>query len=170
LPVDKIDTSAVLATLKPIWQDKPETASRVRGRIEAVLNAARAQGYRLGENSAARRGHLDQLLPKRHILARGHHAAMPYIGMPNFVAALRKRQPESTSALAIEFLILTAARSGEVLGAHWNEVHLPNKVWAIPASRMKAGRSHRVPLSERAVEVIKQLSSQAPSEFIFQSS
>jgi integrase len=106
--------------LKPLWQAKPETASRLRGRIEAVLDAAKAQGHRSGENPAAWRGHLAHLLPKRGILTRGHHAAMAYVDVPAFVAQLRER--EALAALALEFCILTAARSGEVLGARWLEI------------------------------------------------
>src|SRR5208283_2766872 len=112
-PVDKIDTADVVGVLLPIWQKKPETASRLRARIERVLNAAKAKGYRTGENPAAWRGHLENLLPKPQKLARGHHAAMPYADVPAFVASLRERP--ATAARALEFCILTATRSGEVL-------------------------------------------------------
>lgn len=149
LPVDKINTDDVLSVLKPLWNVKPETASRLRGRIERVLDAAKAQGLRSGENPARWRGHLDQLLPKRQRLTRGHHAAMTYADVPAFISALQSRQ--ATAALALEFAILTAARSGEVLGARWNEFDLDGAVWTVPAERMKAGREHRVPLSRRAV-------------------
>jgi integrase len=115
LPVDKIVTDDVLSVLKPLWNDKPETGSRVRGRIERVLDAARAQGLHSGENPARWRGHLDQLLPKRQRLTRGHHAAMNYTELPAFMINLQARQ--ATAAMALEFVILTAARSGEVLGA-----------------------------------------------------
>ena len=140
-PVDEIDTEAVLAVLKPIWQEKPETASRLRGRIEAVLDAAKAQGLRSGENPAAWRGHLAHLLPKRGVLTRGHHAAMDYREVPAFLARLRER--EATAALALEFCILTATRSGETLGARWAEIDMAAKVWTVPAARMKAARAHR---------------------------
>ena len=150
-PVDEIDTEAVLEVLTPIWQKTPETASRLRGRIEAVLDAARARGHiaRNEANPARWRGHLDKLLPKRQKLSRGHHAAMPYAEVPAFVAQLRER--DALAAMALEFCILTATRSGEVLGARWSEIDLPGKVWTIPAERMKAARAHRVPLSERAL-------------------
>ena len=118
LPVDEVGTDDVLSVLKPLWNVKPETASRVRGRIERVLDAAKAQGLRSGENPARWRGHLDQLLPKRQRLTRGHHAAMAYVEVPAFISDLRSRS--ATAALALEFAILTAARSGEVLGARWN--------------------------------------------------
>ena len=136
-----------LSVLKPFWNEKPETASRLRGRIERVLDAAKAQGLRSGENPARWRGHLDQLLPKRQRLTRGHHAAMDYAELPAFMSELKARQ--ATAARALEFAILTAARSGEVLGARWHEIDLDRAVWSIPAARMKAGREHRVPLSKR---------------------
>jgi integrase len=152
LPVAQVDTAAVLGVLQPIWQAKPETASRLRGRIERVLDAAKARGLRSGENPARWRGHMDHLLPKRQKLTRGHHAALPYDAVPAFIAGLRQR--DAVAALALEFLILTAARSGEVLGARWGEIDLEAKVWNVPATRMKAAREHRVPLSTRAVEVL----------------
>src|ERR1700690_2304109 len=154
-PVDTIATDDVLAVLKPIWTTKAETASRVRGRIEKVLDAAKAKGFRDGENPARWRGHLDHLLPKPAKLARGHHAAMAYEGVSTFVGHLRER--EATAALALEFCILTAARSGEVLGARWSEFDLDKKIWTVPADRMKAGREHRVPLSSGAVSILKLL-------------
>lgn len=155
LAVDKIDTEAVLRVLKPLWQVKPETASRLRGRIERVLDAAKAKGHRSGENPARWRGHLDHLLPKRQRLTRGHHEALAHEELPNFITELRRR--EGVAALALEFLILTAARSGEVRGARWSEVDFGSKVWTVPASRMKAGREHRVPLSARAIEILEAL-------------
>src|SRR4029077_906996 len=148
-----ITTEDILAVLKPVWSTKAETASRLRGRIERVLNAAKAKGLRSGENPAAWRGHLENLLPKRQKLTRGHHAAMPHADVPAFVARLRER--EAVAALALEFSILTAGRSGEVLGARWSEVDLDARVWTIPAKRMKAGREHRVPLSESALAVLE---------------
>ena len=152
LPVAEVDTAAVLGVLQPIWLAKPETAARLRGRIERVLDAAKARGLRVGENPARWRGHMDHLLPKRQKLTRGHHAALPYEEIPAFIAGLRKR--EAVAALALEFLILTAARSGEVLGARWQEIDIKAKVWTVPADRMKAGREHRVPLSDRAVALL----------------
>lgn len=164
-PVDTIATDDVLAVLKPIWTTKAETASRVRGRIEKVLDAAKAKGFREGENPARWRGHLDHLLPKPSKLARGHHAAMAYEDVSNFVGHLRER--EATAALALEFCILTAARSGEVLGARWSEFDLDKKIWTVPANRMKAGREHRVPLSPRVVAILRQLEELKAGEFVF---
>lgn len=153
LPVSQIATAHVLNILEPIWNAKPETASRVRGRIETVLDAAKARGYREGENPARWRGHIAQILPVRSRLTRGHHKAMPYEAIPAFVAALRGRK--ATAALALEFAILTAARTSEVLGATWSEVDLDKAIWTIPAARMKAGKEHRIPLSPRAVEILE---------------
>jgi len=163
--VDTIATDDVLAVLKPIWTTKPETASRVRGRIEKVLDAAKAKGFREGENPARWRGHLDHLLPRPLKLARGHHAAMPYEELAAFVAKLRKR--DATSALALELCILTAARSGEILGMRWPETDLDKKIWTVPANRMKAGREHRVPLSSRAVTILRKLEKLRTGEFVF---
>ena len=165
LPVDKVATDDVLSVLKPLWRDKPETASRLRGRIERVLDAAKAQGQRSGENPARWRGHLDQLLPKRQRLTRGHHAAMGYVNVPGFMADLQSRQ--ATAALALEFTILTAARSGEVLRARWEEFDFDNAVWAVPATRMKAGREHRVPLSRRALKIVKAMREVPDGDFVF---
>ena len=164
-PVDTIATNDVLAVLKPVWTAKAETASRVRGRIEKVLDAAKAKGFREGENPARWRGHLDHLLSKPSKLARGHHAAMPYENVAAFVGKLRDR--EAIAALALEFCILTAARSGEVLGAKWAAIDLEKKVWTLPANRMKAGREHRVPLSARAVSILKQMEKSKMGDFVF---
>ncbi|MCB2114277.1 MAG: integrase arm-type DNA-binding domain-containing protein [Parvularculaceae bacterium] len=153
LPVATIDTPHILEILEPLWKTKPETASRVRGRIETILNAARVRGYRSGENPARWRGHLKELLPARARLSRGHHKAMAYDAIPAFVGELCKR--DALAALALEFTILTATRTSEVIGATWSEVDLQKAVWTIPASRMKAGREHRVPLSRRAVEILQ---------------
>jgi integrase len=164
--VHEIDTEDVLAVLKPIWQAKPETASRVRGRIEAVISWAKARGHRSGENPAAWRGHLDKLLPKRRALSRGHHAAMPYDAVPAFVSKLRGR--EGIAALALEFLILTGTRSGEVRGAVWSEFDLSAGVWTIPARRMKSAREHRVPLSGTACEIVARLAEiRAAGPYVF---
>lgn len=165
LPVDEVGTDDVLSVLKPLWNAKPETASRVRGRIERVLDAAKAQGLRSGENPAQWRGHLDQLLPKRQLLTRGHHAAMAYTGVSAFIGDLQSRS--ATAALALEFAILTAARSGEVLGARWNEFDLDRVVWIVPAERMKTAREHRVPLSPRALQIVTALEDSRTSDFIF---
>lgn len=164
-PVDTIATDDVLSVLKPLWTEKAETASRLRGRIEKVLDAAKARGFRNGENPARWRGHLNNLLPQRPKLTRGHHAALPYEDVPVFVESLRER--DATAALALEFCILTAARSGEVLGARWAEIDLEKKVWTVPAERMKAGREHRVPLSSRAVSILKSLAETTQGDFVF---
>lgn len=164
LPVANVSTAHVLAILEPIWKSKAETASRVRGRIETILDAAKARGYREGENPARWRGHIAQILPARARLTRGHHKALAYEAIPKFVSALRKR--EAVAALALEFTILTAARSSEVLGGQWNEVDLGKAIWTIPASRMKAGKEHRVPLSQRAVEILEAVRSLG-SSFMF---
>ncbi len=153
LPVDAIETQHILKILKPIWSTKTETAARLRGRIEAVLDAARAKGVRTAENPARWRGHLAALLPPRKRLVRGHHKAVPYKELPQFMQGLRKHS--GTTASALEFLILTAARTGEVLGAKWDEFDLEAKVWTVPASRMKAGKEHCVPLAPRALAIIK---------------
>ncbi|MDO8401611.1 MAG: tyrosine-type recombinase/integrase [Bradyrhizobium sp.] len=164
-PVDTIATDDVLTVLKPIWTTKAETASRVRGRIEKVLDAAKAKGFREGENPARWRGHLDHLLPRPSKLARGHHAAMPYDDVASFIASLRER--EADSALALELCILTAARSGEILGMRWSEIDFEKKIWTVPAARMKAGREHRVPLSSRAIAILHQLEKLKAGDFVF---
>jgi integrase len=166
-PVDEIDTAAVLSVLQPIWKTKPETASRLRGRIETVIDAARAKGHIPPNeaNPARWKGHLDKLLPKRTTLSRGHHAALPYAKLPSFIADLRAR--DATAALALEFCILTAARSGEVYGARWNEFDLDDRLWAIPAARMKAAREHRVPLSSRAMGILTALHDLQLGDFVF---
>ncbi|ARQ01712.1 tyrosine-type recombinase/integrase [Pseudorhodoplanes sinuspersici] len=164
-PIDAIDTDDVLGVLKPIWTSKNETAVRLRGRIEAILDAAKAKGLRSGENPARWRGHLDHLLPKRQKLTRGHHAALPFADIPTFMADLRSR--EGVAALALEFAILTAARSGEVRGARWDEFDFDKAIWTVPPERMKAGIVHRVPLSRRAVAIVQKLQEAKTSEFVF---
>jgi integrase len=161
----RLTTDDVLAVLKPIWTTKAETASRLRGRIEKVLDAAKAKGFREGENPARWRGHLDHLLPKRPKLTRGHHAAMPYEEVPAFIGRLR--ETDSLGAQALELCILTAARSGEILGMQWNEVDLERRLWTLPADRMKAGREHRVPLSTRAVSILRGLHKLKSGKFVF---
>ena len=159
--VGDIDTPHVLQVLEPIWKHKAETASRVRGRIETILDAAKVRGYRTGENPARWRGHLAQILPMRTKLSRGHHRAAGYAEVPEFIGGLKARR--AVAALALEFTILTAARTGEVIGATWSEVDLDRAIWTVPADRMKAAREHRVPLSARAVEILtatKKLGSQ----------
>ncbi len=154
LSVAAVDTGLVQKVLEPIWSTKPETAGRVRGRIEAVLDWAKVRGYRDGENPARWRGHLDKLLPnRRKVRAVKNHAAMPYPELPAFMAELRERT--GVSARALEFAILTAARTSEVIGATWSEIDLKARVWTIPAHRMKAGKEHRVPLPDRAMELLE---------------
>jgi integrase len=153
LPVAEVGKSHVLEILEPIWKAKPETASRIRGRIETVIDAARARELRTSENPARWRGHLAHVLPKRSRLTRGHHRALPYADLPSFVEKLRSRK--ATAALTLEFTILTAARTGEVIGATWEEIDFAKKVWTVPPHRMKAGREHRIPLSPRALEILE---------------
>jgi integrase len=156
LPVNQINTDWVMRVLNPIWKSKTETASRVRGRIERVLSWAIVSGYHAGPNPALWRGHLDQLLPKRSkIQAVKHHASMPYHDVSEFMQQVKQRN--SISAQALEFTILTAARTGEVLGAKWEEFDFEKKIWTIPAERMKAGREHRVPLSYQAIDLLNKL-------------
>jgi integrase len=156
LSVTDIDTAAVLSALEPFWNEKPETASRVRGRIESILDWAKARRLRDGENPARWRGHLENLLPARRKVRRVEHfAAVPYEEVPGCMVALRGE--DTVMARALEFLALTAARSGEVLGATWDEIDLAKRVWTVPGERMKGDREHRVPLSNRAVEILEQL-------------
>ncbi len=157
LPIDAITTNHVLAVLTPIWLQKSETAKRVRGRVEKVLDAAKARGLRPRDamNPAAWRGHLSVLLPSQNRLQRGHHAALPFAEAPTFIAELRAR--EAVAARCLEFVILTAARSGEALGATWGELDLENQIWTVPAGRMKAGVEHVVPLSAAAMTVLNRL-------------
>jgi integrase len=154
LPVSAIDPGLVVQVLDPIWTEKPETASRVRGRIEAVLDAATVRGFRHGPNPAQWKGNLTHILPARTRVRRvEHHAALPFDQMPSFVAELRTRP--GMAARALEFAALTAARTGEVLGARWAEIDLTAQIWTVPAGRMKAGREHRVPLSNAALAVLE---------------
>ena len=161
LPVAAIDTGLVVQVLDPIWAEKPETASRVRGRIETVLDAAIVRGFRQGPNPAQWKGNLAHLLPPRAKVRRvEHHAALASDDIHEFLAELRVRR--SMAARALEFAILTAARTGEVLGAMWGEIDLPAKVWIVPGQRMKGGREHRVPLSETALAVLETVRRLAP--------
>lgn len=165
MTLDEIGTDDILGVLKPIWKEKPETASRLRGRIERLLDAAKAKGFRSGENPARWRGHLANLLPARQKLSRGHHSAMPFKDVPAFL--VRLRDSGSMASMALQFLILTAGRSGEVLGAKWDEIDFDSAVWSLSASRMKAGRDHRVPLSSPAVQLLGALKDVSVSEYIF---
>jgi integrase len=152
--VQSIDTNDIINVLEPIWNKKTETARRVRGRIEVILDWAKVRGYRNGENPARWRGHLSHLLPSpMKVRPVKHHAALPYTEIPTLVKKLH--EVEGVAALALEFLILTAARTGEVIYARWPEVDLKRQVWVVPAERMKGKREHRVPLSDRAVHILQ---------------
>jgi integrase len=163
--VDAITTADVLAVLRPIWQTIPETASRVRGRIENVLDAAKVQGFRSGENPAAWRGHLMLILPARQKLSRAHHAAIAIDDLPAFM--VRLRTVPGISARCLEFTILTAARSGEARGARWDEIDLVRAVWVIPAARTKGAREHRVPLAERTLVLLREMEALRSSDHVF---
>lgn len=177
LSVQGVDTGLVLRVLQQevddakekkgqLWNVRPETASRVRGRVEAVLDWATARGFRAGENPARWRGHLDKLLPKRSkVKSVEHHAALPYLEVGAFVAQLQE-QP-GVASRALEFAIVTATRTQEVIGAKWDEIDLARKTWTIPAARMKAHREHRVPLSDRAVKIMEQMSKGKHSDYVF---
>lgn len=166
MPIRDVTTEHVLAALQPIWSSKPETARKVRGRMERVFRAARVKGLRSGENPAAWRDHLEALLPPTKKLSRGHHAAMPFVELPRFMAELRTRP--ALAARALEFLILTASRTGEVRLATWGEVDLDASVWTRPAEHTKTGKDHRVPLSRPAIELLMGLDSGRPADaFIF---
>ena len=165
-PVQAIDLALVMKALDPIWQTKSETASRLRGRIESVLDWATVRGYRKGENPARWRSHLDKLLPTRAKIQKvKHYPALPYPEIGAFMEALRGQ--EGVAARALEFLILTAARTGEIIGARWDEVDLKAKVWVVPGARMKAGREHRVPLSGPALATVKKMNEIRESDFVF---
>lgn len=158
LDVSLVETAHVITILKPIWTDKTETATRLRGRIENVLDWATVHKYRTGENPARWKGHLEHLLPNPSKVAnKKHHAALPWRETEAFMASLRKQ--EGIGARALEFAILTAARSGEVRLSTWDEIDMNLGVWTIPAMRMKASRDHRVPLSKQAIAVLKQMES-----------
>ena len=167
LSVSDLDTDLVLKAIEPIWVSKAETASRVRQRIETVWDWARARKYVEGENPARLRGHLDKLLAKTAKIKKvKHHPAVPYQNINTFISSLRKRS--GSSALALEFMILTASRTGEVIGAKWSEINLSEKTWTIPAERMKAGKEHRVPLCNRALQILGNIkSNRNPDEFVF---
>ena len=166
LSIQAIDTGLVMKVLQPIWGTKPETASRVRGRIEAVLDWAKVQGFRQGENPARWRGHLDHLLPAKAKVRRvKHHAALSYAELPDFMSKLRSQ--EGTAARALEFTILTAARTGDTIGAVWSEVSTSDKIWSLSAERMKAGKEHRVPLSSRALTILRDEDNVRTSDYVF---
>jgi integrase len=162
-----ITTDDVLLVLKPLWDRAPETGSRLRGRIEKVMDAAAALEMRTGENPARWKGNLDHLLPPRKKLTRGHHAAMPYSAVPAFMKQLRSN--DAASSLALEFLILSATRSNEVRSAVWDEIDLKEMVWTIPKDRMKAGREHRVPIGKRMAEILAQMQAVKVDKHVFPS-
>ncbi len=166
LPVQAVDVALVMKALEPIWQSKSETASWLRGRIEAVLDWATVRGYRRGENPARWRGHLEKLLPARAKIRKvKHHPALPYNELAEFLSALRGQ--DGIAALALEFTILTAARTAEIIGARWDEVDFNEKVWVVPGARMKAGREHRVPLSTAALAILEKMKKFRESDFVF---
>ena len=168
LPVDLITTDLVFKVLQPIWQTKTETATRVRQRIETVLDWSKARGYCQGENPARLKGALGQLLPKSQKIKKvEHHPALPYQRANEFVMALRKQG--GMTSLALEFMLLTACRTGEVAAARWDEVDFATNIWTVPGVRMKAGREHRVPLCTRAIEMLKTLKLKAQNDFVFPS-
>jgi integrase len=168
LPVAEIDTGLIEKCLAPIWESKHETASRLRGRIESILGWAKTSGYRTGDNPAAWKGHLENLLAKINKSSKVvHHPALPYSDIAEFMVQLR--QQEGTGARALEFAILTAARSNEVRGATWSEIDMEKKEWTIPKSRMKAGKEHSVPLSDEAVDLLKKLPRFEDCEIVFPS-
>jgi integrase len=163
-PIAEIGIDDVLAVLTPVWQVKPETARRVRMRLEKVLDAAKVKGLRTGDNPARWKGHLDHLLPRHGKGTKSHHAAMPFTEVPAFMIALAGKS--SAAGLALRFLILTATRTGETLNARWEEIDLTAKVWTIPALRMKSRRAHRVPLSDTALAVLAEARGKHP-EWVF---
>ena len=166
VPVDAVDTAMVTEVIEPIWSTKTETATRLRGRIEAILDWAKAREYRTGENPARWRGHLENLLPKASKVRKvKHHAALPYEDIATFTKALRER--DGVSARGLEFLILTAARPGEVTGARWDEVDLDKEEWTVSGERMKSGVMHRVPLSPAAVAVLREMETMRVNDFVF---
>jgi integrase len=165
LPIAHIETDDVLSVLKPIWTSKPDTASRLRGRIESILGWATVHGWRSGQNPARFKDHLEHLLPKRQASAQKHHASMPYADVPAF---MQKLQSESGMArYALEFLILCASRTGEVIAAKWSEIDTSKRLWTIGAGRMKAKVEHRVPLSGRAVDILKTVKPFSQGEYVF---
>jgi integrase len=166
LSVQTVDVALVMKALEPIWTTKPETASRVRGRIESVIDWATARGYRRGENPARWRGHLENLLPNRNKVRRvEHYAALPYAEMGAFMLELRRQ--EGVGARALEFAILTAARTGEVIGAKWAEINIADRLWIVPAERMKAGKEHRVPLSDAAIAILEKMQAIRLGDYVF---
>lgn len=165
-PVAEIDDALVLKVLQPIWKEKTETASRVRGRIERILDWARVMKYRTGDNPARWRGHLDHLLPKRsRVTAIVHHAALPIDETPAFIQVLQRE--ETVVARAFEFCILTATRTNETMGMRWSEYDERAQLWTVPGARMKAGRDHRIPLAERSLQILAEMQDIRIGDFVF---
>jgi integrase len=166
LPVQAVDTALLMRAIEPLWAIKTETASRVRGRIETVLDWAATRGFRTGENPARWKGHLENLLPRRSKVAPVEHfAALPYAEISGFMAELC--QQEGIVARALEFAILTAARTGEVIGATWDEINIVERLWIVPASRMKGGKEHRVPLSDAAMAALEKMAEYRQGDHLF---
>jgi integrase len=166
LPVDQVDTALVMRVLEPLWMRAPETGNRLRGRLEQILDWAIAREYRRGPNPAAWRGHLSKLLPSHRKVRRVvHHPAMPFVEVPAFMSELRLRA--GVAARALEFLILTAGRSGEVLGAQWQEIDFATAIWIVPPGRMKGNREHRVPLSPRCLAVLQEMHAVRQGPYVF---
>lgn len=165
LPINRINTDHIVKILKPVWSSKAETASRLRGRIEKILDWAKVHGLRQGENPARFKGHLEHLLPKQRAGAQKHHASLPYQQLPAFVKKLQDQS--GMSRFALEFTILCAARTGETLGMTWSEVNLAKKIWIIPADRMKAGVEHRVHLCSRVVDILKEVKPFSGEKYVF---
>jgi integrase len=166
LPVQQVDVALVMKAVEPIWKTKTETASRVRGRIESVLDWATTRGHRRGNNPARWRGHLENLLPRRSKVQKvEHHPALPYEKVGAFMTELRAQ--ECVAAEALEFLILTATRTSETIGATWKEIDLDRGLWSIPAERIKAGKEHRVPLGPAALAIVKEMAKARTGDFVF---
>jgi integrase len=165
MPIDAIGVQHVLEVLRPIWLAKPETAKRLRERLERVFDAAAVKGLRTGANPARWKGHLAHLMPKQNRLSRGHHAALPWEEMPAFMRQLRGLN--SVSALALEFTILMVARTGETINATWAEIDEKRSLWIVPAARMKAGREHRVPLCDAALAILARMRAFGTDGYVF---
>ena len=163
--VGEIDTDDIIKILNPIWTTKSETASRVRGRIESVLDWATVKNWRKGDNPARFKGHLEYLLPKPKAKPQKHHAALPYKSLPGLVKALQGQV--GMARYALEFLILCCSRTGEVIAAQWSEIDLDQKIWTIPGERMKANETHRVPLGERAIEILNTVKPFSGKKYVF---
>ena len=163
--IGEVDTDHIVEILLPIWQDKTDTATRLRGRIESVLDWATVKGWRKGDNPARFKGHMEYLMPKVRVGTKNHHASLPYEELPKFIKALRAES--GMAQYALEFLILCASRTGEVIGARWEEIDLAKGIWTIPGERMKAGKEHRVPLGKRTLDILASVRPFSGEKFIF---